>query len=163
MAARRQLYTPITTPNGTTRHIDVSSVDDYLFAGAHSTAPQSAQWGAGVLWNNSTHVTVDQTARGSNYGSLIDAERHDYRRYDAHLRLHRRRWTLYPGYNRRELHHPAGAELGDLVLTHPWRARGHLLQSHVRLSRSRIFFREHGSPPTTRRFSRDRPFRCTPK
>ena len=70
-----QLYTPIGTPDGTTRHIDVSSVDEYWFAGAHSTNPQPTQWSAGVLWNNSTQVTVDQTARGSNYGSMIDAER----------------------------------------------------------------------------------------
>ena len=70
------LYTPIATPDGTTRHIDVSSVDEYWFAGIRAPAiASSVEWSAGVIWNGSVAVTADQVQRGSNYGSMIDAER----------------------------------------------------------------------------------------
>ena len=62
----------ITTPNGTKRHIDASSLDLYWFAGAHASFWLSA---GGVLDNLSGSMTTDQAARGSNYGDVISDER----------------------------------------------------------------------------------------
>ena len=61
------LYTPVATPNGSTRHIDASSVDLYLFAGAKIGI---GGW-LGALDNLGRDATQDEAARGSNYGDLI--------------------------------------------------------------------------------------------
>jgi hypothetical protein len=65
-----QLYTPVATPNGTTRHIDASSVDFYWFAATGS----SLLYEAGLLEGLSGAATLDQAQRGSNYGDMISAQ-----------------------------------------------------------------------------------------
>ena len=62
-----EIYTPVATPNGTTRHIDASSVDFYFFAGQGS----GLQNVAGKLDGLSGAATLDQMHRGNNYGDLI--------------------------------------------------------------------------------------------
>jgi len=62
-----------TTPNGTTRHIDLQSIDEYWFAGAHSNNPILSQ--GGLIYNLGRDMTQDEGARGSNYGDMIDVER----------------------------------------------------------------------------------------
>ena len=62
-----EIYTPVATPNGTTRHIDASSVDFYFFAGQGS----GLQTMAGKLDGLSGAATLDQMHRGNNYGDLI--------------------------------------------------------------------------------------------
>ncbi len=69
--AAADLDTPVTTPNGTKRHIDASSVDLYWFAGSRS----GALLGEGAVLDNLSSMTVDQAARGSNYGDVISDER----------------------------------------------------------------------------------------
>ena len=60
------------TPNGTTAHVDLQSVDLYWFAGAHASFWQQV---GGMLYNLGHDMTPDQMARGSNYGDMIDVER----------------------------------------------------------------------------------------
>ena len=63
----------ISTPNGTQRHIDLTSADIYYwFAGAHSSNPILGQ--GGLIYNLGRNMTPDEAARGSNYGDMIDAE-----------------------------------------------------------------------------------------
>ena len=62
-----EIYTPVATPNGTTRHIDASSVDFYFFAGQGP----DLQSVAGKLDGLSGAATLDQMHRGNNYGDLI--------------------------------------------------------------------------------------------
>ena len=69
--AAADLNTLVTTPNGTKRHIDASSVDLYWFAGSRS----GALLGQGAVLDNLSSMTVDQAARGSNYGDVISDER----------------------------------------------------------------------------------------
>jgi hypothetical protein len=64
----------IATPNGTKRHIDINSVDIYWFTGSRDPG-----WSGYMLGSNgaASHIyggspTVDQCARGSNYGDVID-------------------------------------------------------------------------------------------
>src|SRR5208337_2759401 len=80
------LDTPVTTPDGTTRHIDTSSVDVYWFAGAKSNSSAVLYW-EGMMYGQGEYdgllpgtptwspLTPDQGARGSNYGTQIDLER----------------------------------------------------------------------------------------
>jgi hypothetical protein len=64
-----------TTPNGTKRGIDSCALDFYFFAGS---IVGSQQYAAGNVVLNppqtwgGTPLSVDQMARGSNYGNLID-------------------------------------------------------------------------------------------
>jgi len=71
--APQVLSMPITTPNGTSRHIDVQSVDIYWFAGGKSSNPILRQ--GGLIYNLGRDMTPDEAERGSNYGDMIDAER----------------------------------------------------------------------------------------
>lgn len=59
------------TPNATTRHIDIVSVDKYWFAGSPAATDQSQ--GAQIYGLGS--MTTDQMARGTNYGDMIDIMR----------------------------------------------------------------------------------------
>ena len=80
------LDTPVTTPDGTTRQIDTSSVDVYWFAGAKSNSSAVLYW-EGMMYGQGEYdgllpgtptwspLTPDQGARGSNYGTQIDLER----------------------------------------------------------------------------------------
>ena len=67
--ASAQIYTPVATPNGTTRHIDASSVDFYWFS-----ATGSALLGAAGQLLGVANPTLDQVQRGSNYGDMISAQ-----------------------------------------------------------------------------------------
>lgn len=66
----------ITTPNSTTRHIDLQSIDVYWFAGARD--PNFSTFNA-VNGKNyyglGSNMTSDQSERGSNYGDIIDTLR----------------------------------------------------------------------------------------
>ena len=64
------LTTSVATPNGTLRHIDVSSVDLYWFAGGRVDASSTLYLG-GLLDNLGRDMTPDEAARGSNYGDVI--------------------------------------------------------------------------------------------
>ena len=68
-----EIYTPVATPNGTTRHIDASSVDFYFFAGQGS----NLQYVAGLLDGLSGAESLDQMHRGNNYGDLITQQLED--------------------------------------------------------------------------------------
>ena len=65
------LETAVATPNGTTKHIGVSSLDQYWFAGSKTG---QEQYELGLLDNLGTSATADQAARGSNYGDVITDE-----------------------------------------------------------------------------------------
>ena len=65
------LNTLITTPNGTKRHINVSSLDEYWFSGSRSGAVLDQ----GAILDGLSNMTVDEAARGSNYGDIISDER----------------------------------------------------------------------------------------
>ena len=65
------------TPNGTQRHIDISSTDTYWFAGAHANVSwvlgAGAEIGAGgVIDAQGRDMTPDEAARGSMYGDAVD-------------------------------------------------------------------------------------------
>ena len=63
----------VTTPNGTTRHIDINSIDMYWFAGSRDPSWSGYMTLAGqYLYNLSSGMTPDQSERGSNYGDMID-------------------------------------------------------------------------------------------
>jgi Ca-dependent carbohydrate-binding module xylan-binding/Calx-beta domain len=72
------LKTSVATPNGTLRHIDLSSSDTYFFAGAHANVSwvlgAGAEIGAGGIVDSQFHrdMTQDEAARGSNYGDEVD-------------------------------------------------------------------------------------------
>ena len=122
----------ITTPNGTTRHIDASSIDVYWFAGAHTGFWQYA---GGLLDNLGQHDD------GRSDGSRQQLWRRHFRR----TRLSLADTTPILGivedggpYTTRHigvgLHHASRTELGGLVRTHSRRERRRLFQSHVRWS-----------------------------
>ena len=67
------LTTSVATPNGTLRHIDVSSINSYWFAGGRVDASSTLYLG-GVLDNLGRDMTPDEAARGSNYGDVITRE-----------------------------------------------------------------------------------------
>jgi hypothetical protein len=67
------LAAPQTTPNGTTRHIDISSLDYYPFSRNDQYGPPSVN----MTWGLSTTATPDQYRRGFLYGDIIDQERLD--------------------------------------------------------------------------------------
>ena len=63
----------IATPNGTTRHIDINSIDMYWFAGSRDSSWSGYMTLAGQrLYDLSSGMTSDQSERGSNYGDMID-------------------------------------------------------------------------------------------
>jgi hypothetical protein len=63
----------ITTPDGTTRHIDINSIDMYWFAGSRDPSWSGYMTTAGkYIYNLSSGMTTDQSERGSNYGDMID-------------------------------------------------------------------------------------------
>ena len=66
------LFNPITTPNGTLRHLDAHSTDIYWFAGA-----KAGHWkfAGGQLYNLGRDMTSDEMSRGSNYGDMVDYAR----------------------------------------------------------------------------------------
>ena len=66
------LTAPITTPDGSTAHIDASSIDLYFFSGASTSAVQS--WLGTLDKLPGGEATADEVARGSNYGALITDE-----------------------------------------------------------------------------------------
>ena len=57
------------TPNGTTRHLDTVSADTYWFTGSKDGGMLSA-WGD--IYNLGRNMTVDEGARGSHYGDMVD-------------------------------------------------------------------------------------------
>lgn len=63
----------VTTPDGTKAHIDAFSVDQYWFSGANISG--TLRYAGGLLDNLGQDMTVDQAARGSNYGDIISDER----------------------------------------------------------------------------------------
>ena len=63
----------IATPDGTTRHIDINSIDMYWFAGSRDPSWSGYMTLAGQhLYDLSSGMTSDQSERGSNYGDMID-------------------------------------------------------------------------------------------
>jgi hypothetical protein len=68
------LYSTVATPNSTTRHIDIGTIDWYPFSGSTSgpvgggTGPQGA-----TMYN--VAGTSDQFRRGFIYGDIIDSQR----------------------------------------------------------------------------------------
>lgn len=62
----------IATPNATTRHLDLVSIDVYFFAGAFSSTVMS--WADGI-YNMGRNLTADEMRRGCRYGDLIAAIR----------------------------------------------------------------------------------------
>jgi hypothetical protein len=70
------LSTPVRTPNGTNRHIDLASTDLYWFAGAKPAPPVGFVLGAGGnLFLGGTGMTPDEAARGCRYGDMVDLMR----------------------------------------------------------------------------------------
>ena len=69
----------VKTPNGTTRHIDLNTIDLYWFAGSRDPSWSGYMLGSTglgkLLYNLPSGMTTDQAQRGSNYGDLIDIER----------------------------------------------------------------------------------------
>ena len=69
----------VKTPDGTTRHIDINSIDLYWFAGSRDPSWSGYMLGSTglgkLLYNLPSGMTADQAQRGSNYGDLIDIER----------------------------------------------------------------------------------------
>jgi hypothetical protein len=81
------LSQPITTPNGSTRHLDLVSADVYWF-----TAAREPVWpymrgnsGGGEIYRlPNGNMNLDQMQRGSNYGDMIDILRgYQSRNYPA--------------------------------------------------------------------------------
>jgi hypothetical protein len=72
--AAEVLSRPLTTPNGTTRHLDLQSVDLYWFASANTSqgAGQLNLYAGGLIYNMNRDLTPDEVRRGSNYGSMVD-------------------------------------------------------------------------------------------
>jgi hypothetical protein len=62
----------VTTPDGSKRHIDTFSIDQYWFSGSQVGGVLSS---GGLLDNLGQDMTSDQAARGSNYGDIISDER----------------------------------------------------------------------------------------
>jgi hypothetical protein len=73
------LDTEVTTPNGTQRHINISSVDIYWFAGGKADAADGNQFATlyqgGLIYGLGQNMTPDQAERGSNYGDMVDIQR----------------------------------------------------------------------------------------
>ena len=75
------LKTTVNTPNGTPRHIDISSSDLYWFAGAHANVSWVMDGGAQIAMGGQfttqqhRNITSDEAARGSNYGDQVDMMR----------------------------------------------------------------------------------------
>jgi Bacterial Ig-like domain len=67
------LAAPQTTPDGTTRTINISSLDYYPFSRNDQYGPPSVS----TTWGLSTAATSDQYRRGFLYGDIIDQERLD--------------------------------------------------------------------------------------
>ena len=65
------LYDPITTPNATTRHMDITSTDLYWFAGAEADFWRSVG-GELLQVNPGGQATVAEMSHGQHYGFLID-------------------------------------------------------------------------------------------
>ena len=65
------LTTPVATPDGTTRTLDLFSVDQYFFSGANNPYYQGS---LGDLDNLGQSATASEVARGSSYGDLITYE-----------------------------------------------------------------------------------------
>ena len=68
---------PVATPNGTTRHINVSSIDYYFFsnAGDAGILGQIGDMNASPPAYGSPPATADQANRGSQYGDVISQQR----------------------------------------------------------------------------------------
>ncbi|HEY6330630.1 MAG TPA: hypothetical protein VI756_14930, partial [Blastocatellia bacterium] len=65
------LAAPQMTPNGSIRHIDISSIDIYAFS-------RNDQYGPPIIsktWGLRSNATEDQYRRGFFYGDVIDAQR----------------------------------------------------------------------------------------
>ena len=62
----------LTTPNGTQRSFNALSADFYWFSGSRDGGMLYA---GGQVYNLPGPMTVDQGARGSNYGDMIDIQR----------------------------------------------------------------------------------------
>jgi hypothetical protein len=60
----------VNTPNGSTRHIDIQSVDMYWVAGSPAGA-NPLYWGR-VLYNLGRNMTPDEMRRCSHYGDMVD-------------------------------------------------------------------------------------------
>jgi hypothetical protein len=64
----------LTTPNGTTRHLDLQSVDIYWCASANTSqgTSQLNLRAGGLIYNLGRDMTLDEVRRGSHYGSMVD-------------------------------------------------------------------------------------------
>ena len=74
--AAHMLSNAVATPNATTRHMDLQSIDQYFFnASRDPGAYQYATINVQTYYGLGSGATPDQMARGSNYGDMIDAMR----------------------------------------------------------------------------------------
>ena len=69
------LTTPVSTPNTTTRTIQVSSIDQYPFSAANDAGLLQQCAGMWAENNSATALTQDQCYRAVLYGSFIDLQR----------------------------------------------------------------------------------------
>lgn len=70
------------TPNGTTRHLDTVTADTYFFSGSKDGG---MLYSFGQIYGLGRAMTVDEGARGSNYGDMLDILRADQPTYPAPL------------------------------------------------------------------------------
>ena len=70
----------LSTPNGTTRHLDTVSADTYWFSGSRDGGMLNS-WG--TIYKLGRAMTVDEGARGSNYGDMVDILRSYQQTYPA--------------------------------------------------------------------------------
>ena len=72
--AAEVLSRALVTPNGTTRHLDLQSVDIYWCASANTSqgTSQLNLRAGGLIYNLGRNMTPDEVRRGSRYGSMVD-------------------------------------------------------------------------------------------
>jgi hypothetical protein len=80
----------VTTPNGTSRHIDTQSVDTYWFSGAKNVPAWGELYEGGLLYNlgvngntGSSNMTVTEAECGCRYGDAVDMIRAFQTKYPA--------------------------------------------------------------------------------
>lgn len=71
------MTTLVTTPNSTTRFIDVTSADIYWYSGSRDSTGYLLNEG-GLIYNLGQNMTADQAARGPHYGDMVDAIRNGW-------------------------------------------------------------------------------------
>lgn len=70
----------LSTPNRTTRHLDIDSADTYWFTGSKDGGMLGA-WG--LIYKLGRSMSVDEGARGSHYGDMVDILRSYQQTYPA--------------------------------------------------------------------------------